>query len=56
METVNAIKAKLPDVAKKINSGNDNSLLFVGKLDESATITQLQNQLNEISKKTDLWD
>lgn len=50
-ETVNAIKAKLPDVAKKINSGNDNSLLFVGKLDESATITQLQNQLNEISKK-----
>lgn len=50
-ETVNAIKAKLPDVAKKINSGKDNSLLFVGKLDESATITQLQNQLNEISKK-----
>ena len=50
-ETANAIKAKLPDVAKKINSGKDNSLLFVGKLDESATITQLQSQLNTISTK-----
>ena len=50
-KTVDAIKGAMPKVAKQVNSGNNNSLLFVGKLDESKTIAVLQQQLNDISTK-----